>query len=257
MQIFDKLLSSLKPKEDISINSVKIDDKELPVVIKENNRAKRMILRLSPDKSKLNVTVPIGSRSNKVHSFIINNKPWIADRLKKAEVKNSIYDYSYEEGSIILFKGIDYQLVKGIGRGITHTDIDEHNNHRLIIYGDDAHWPRRIADFFKKEVKKEVMPLIEKFSKQLDIGPKKVIYKDTKSRWGSCSSDGTISFSWRIIMAPSFVLHYLVAHEMSHLIEMNHSDNFWKLCKTLDSDMEKGRQWLKNNGHLLFKWEFS
>jgi predicted metal-dependent hydrolase len=78
-----------------------------------------------------------------------------------------------------------------------------------------------------------------------------VRFRDTTSRWGSCTSDGTLSFSWRIMMAPRPVIDYLVAHEVAHLREMNHGPKFWKLCTELCPDTERCKAWLKRNGSAL------
>ena len=80
---------------------------------------------------------------------------------------------------------------------------------------------------------------------------KAIRFKDTSSRWGSCTADGSLSFSWRIMMAPPPVIDYLVAHEVAHLREMNHGPRFWKLCKELCTDTERCKAWLKRNGSAL------
>ncbi len=89
------------------------------------------------------------------------------------------------------------------------------------------------------------------FAPQLNHHPHKVMVRDTKSRWGSCSTKKNLSFSWRLIMAPPDILHYVVAHEMAHLVEMNHSADFWKIVDQLDPDWRKSRRWLKSEGNEL------
>jgi len=80
--------------------------------------------------------------------------------------------------------------------------------------------------------------------------------RDTRSRWGSCSADGALSFSWRIVMAPPFVLDYLAAHEVAHLREMNHGPEFWTLCAKLCPRVEEAKRWLKRNGTMLHALDF-
>ena len=80
--------------------------------------------------------------------------------------------------------------------------------------------------------------------------------KDTKSRWGSCTSDGKLSFSWRIAMAPAHVLNYLAAHEVAHLEEMNHGPKFWALCRRLCPDTDTAKAWLKRHGSALHAVDF-
>jgi predicted metal-dependent hydrolase len=83
------------------------------------------------------------------------------------------------------------------------------------------------------------------------VEPKKILIKDMKTRWGSCTADGVLSFSWRMILAPPYVLDYLAAHETAHLAELNHSSRFWALVRRCMPDYARGRAWLRRNGATL------
>ena len=120
-----------------------------------------------------------------------------------------------------------------------------------MVFGDRRHLPRRIVDFLKREAKKDIEALVETHTAAVGRKAKAVRFKDTASRWGSCTSDGNLSFSWRIMMAPRPVINYLVAHEVAHLKEMNHGAKFWRLCETLCPDTERCKAWLKKNGSAL------
>ena len=100
----------------------------------------------------------------------------------------------------------------------------------------------------------EEFALVEKHAKTVKRPVKSIRYKDTVSRWGSCSSEGNLSFSWRIMMAPRPVIDYLVAHEVAHLAEPHHGPKFWRLVKTLTPDMEASREWLRHNGEALHRY---
>ena len=121
----------------------------------------------------------------------------------------------------------------------------------LIVHGDRRHLSRRIADFLKREAKRDIESLVAKHTGTIGKRARAIRFRDTTSRWGSCTSDGTLSFSWRIMMAPAPVINYLVAHEVAHLKEMNHGPKFWKLCKELCPDTERCKDWLKRNGGAL------
>ena len=82
----------------------------------------------------------------------------------------------------------------------------------------------------------------------------RIAVRDTRSRWGSCSSKGTLSFSWRLVLAPPFVLDYLVAHEVAHLAHMNHSAAFWALARRLAPRMPEAELWLKVHGPVLHRY---
>ena len=103
----------------------------------------------------------------------------------------------------------------------------------------------------KREAKRDIEALVAKHSATIGQRARAIRFRDTKSRWGSCTSDGTLSFSWRIMMAPPLVIDYLVAHEVAHLKEMNHSARFWKLCRELCPETDRCKDWLKRNGTAL------
>ena len=88
----------------------------------------------------------------------------------------------------------------------------------------------------------------------LPNGLRVIAIRDTKSRWGSCSSTGTLSFSWRLIMAPPLVLDYLAAHEVAHLKELNHSNRFWTLLHELCPATDEAERWLKRHGAELHRY---
>ncbi len=101
------------------------------------------------------------------------------------------------------------------------------------------------------DVHHEIEMLVARHTATVGRKAKAIRFRDTTSRWGSCTSDGTLSFSWRIMMAPPAVIDYLVAHEVAHLKEMNHGPDFWKLCGQLCPDTERCKAWLKRNGGAL------
>jgi predicted metal-dependent hydrolase len=86
------------------------------------------------------------------------------------------------------------------------------------------------------------------------VSPKRIVLRDTASRWGSCSSTGRLNFSWRLILAPPFVLDYLAAHEVTHIVHMNHSPLFWKLTRRLFPETDRAEAWLKANGAGLHRF---
>jgi predicted metal-dependent hydrolase len=111
--------------------------------------------------------------------------------------------------------------------------------------------PRRVLDFLKKQAREDLSNAIDFHAERLGVKPKSISIRDSKTRWGSCSSNGTLSFSWRIILAPSDILDYLAAHEVAHLREMNHSPRFWKLVEDTCPHTKQSRAWLKAHGAIL------
>jgi predicted metal-dependent hydrolase len=124
----------------------------------------------------------------------------------------------------------------------------------IWVRGDAAHAPRRVLDFLKREARKALEARVLEHAAQLGVKPSRITVRDTASRWGSCSTARALSFSWRLILAPAFVLDYVVAHEVAHLREMNHSPRFWAHVKSLTPGMKTAQAWLRANGRDLQRY---
>ncbi len=148
-------------------------------------------------------------------------------------------------------RGVPHRIVHEPGKRGTVVIGNDDTGPTLTIHGDRLHLPRRVADFLKREAKRDIEALVQRHTGAIGRKAKSIRFKDTSSRWGSCTADGNLSFSWRIMMAPPPVINYLVAHEVAHLKEMNHGPKFWKLCAELCPDTERCKAWLKKNGGAL------
>jgi predicted metal-dependent hydrolase len=109
----------------------------------------------------------------------------------------------------------------------------------------------RLLRFFKEQARGDLTARVQAHAQTLGVRPARIQVKEIRSRWGSCSIDGVLSFSWRLILAPPFVLDYLAAHETAHLKEMNHSRRFWAHVRKCLPDFERGRAWLHEHGCVL------
>jgi len=124
----------------------------------------------------------------------------------------------------------------------------------IRVEGQPEHTPRRLLDWLKREARRKIDERVWIYAEQLGVTPKRITIRDTTSRWGSCSSTRSLSFSWRLILAPASVLDYVVAHEVSHLRELNHRPRFWRLVETLVADIDKSQNWLSENGTMLHRY---
>jgi predicted metal-dependent hydrolase len=125
---------------------------------------------------------------------------------------------------------------------------------RLVVTGENGHQARRLTDWLKSEVRQDLSARVQHHAKTLNCSPKRVTIRDQSTRWGSCSTTGTLSFSWRLIFAPAHVLDYVTAHEVAHLREMNHGPKFWRLVKQAIPHMHEARCWLKRWGAELHRF---
>mgnify|MGYP001231063863 FL=1 len=223
----------------------------LPLRIVENERARRLTLRIDAGGKGLRVTVPPGIPAREIDSFIERHRGWLEQRLAKVPDRPRV-----RPGVKVPLRGVPHTIVHEPGkRGTVEIGCDD-GGATLVVHGDRSHLPRRIADFLKREAKRDIEALVAKHTATVGRPVKAVRFKDTSSRWGSCTADGSLSFSWRIMMAPAPVIDYLVAHEVAHLKEMNHGPKFWKLCRQLCPRTDEARAWLKRNGNALQAIDF-
>jgi len=127
-------------------------------------------------------------------------------------------------------------------------------NGEIRVRGDPAHLARRVRDHLVSTARAELAPRARRLAAQIGREIRRVSVRDTKSRWGSCSGRGNLSFSWRLILAPEAVLDYVVAHEVAHLAEMNHGPRFWRLVESLVPGSAGPRSWLKQHRDRLLAY---
>jgi predicted metal-dependent hydrolase len=223
----------------------------MPLTIKQHDRATRITLRIEPGGRALKMTVPRGLAQREVNAFLDRHQGWLLTKLAKFSEDTGLGD-----GSEILFRGIRHRIQHtGSLRGLTEAATID-GRHVLKVSGMPEHLGRRIATFLKKEARADLERLAYFHARSIKTPIKSISMKDTRSRWGSCSSEGNLSFSWRIVMAPPSVIDYLAAHEVAHLKEMNHGPRFWALCEKLCPGMDEAKSWLKRHGSLLHAIDF-
>lgn len=218
----------------------------LPLRVVQNARATRLTMRIDAGGRGIRVTTPPGLSQREVERFIARHTGWLESRLASYPEKPVV-----RPGVKLPLRGVPHLVLHEQAlRGSVSADA-ESGEPVLRVRCDLQHLPRRLSDFLKREAKRDIEQLVAKHAATVGRRAKSIRFKDTSSRWGSCTADGNLSFSWRIMMAPPAVIDYLVAHEVAHLREMNHGPNFWKLCKELCPETERCKAWLKKNGPAL------
>lgn len=235
------------PKTPKSV-TIELDGRPVDVVVKVSKRAASF--RLSLPASGPVLTLPERSRWADGEAFLMRHRNWLAARLPRTARSMRL-----EAGTEVPLRGVPH-LVVGTGslRGrveiLPHADLPE-----LRVPGTVEHQPRRLFDWLKAEALADLSERSAFHAARLGVTVKDIKLRSQSSRWGSCSSTGSINYNWRLILAPPFVLDYVAAHEVAHLVEMNHSDAFWATVKRTLPDMERGRAWLKAHGRQLMAWE--
>jgi len=224
-----------------------IGNQSLPLVIKESHRAQRFTLRLHHPEAeqKVILTLPLSYSKKQVLKFIEKSKPWLAKQIAKTAPQQS-----YVEGMVLPVFGKPYELRHKPSHAFRSWWAEDH----LLI-----HAPQDKLSFFVQKslqhtAKQFLQERTTRYAHHLNKQVNRITVKDTRSRWGSCTAEGHISYSWRLIFAPEQVADYVCIHEVAHLVEMNHSPQFWQVVGEFCPDYKTFRQWLRQNGKSLFQY---
>jgi predicted metal-dependent hydrolase len=221
------------------------DGRRLPVRLIVNPRARRVSVRIDPTRRQAIATAPSQRQLKAAAAFASERAGWIARELERLP-----QGIQLRPGAALPFRGVAHELVYEHGRGAPR--IEAGAPPRLIAPAPDpALFEARLVRFMKEQAKFALSERVARHADTLGVRPARLQVKELRSRWGSCSIDGVLSFSWRIICAPDFALDYLAAHEVAHLREMNHSRRFWAQVARCLPDFERGRDWLHQHGFTL------
>jgi predicted metal-dependent hydrolase len=220
------------------------------VRLRRHRQARRYTLRIQAATREVILTIPPRGTLKEAREFAQKHGGWIAARLQRLPEAAP-----FSHGIEVPLRGMAHRIVHRRGeRGTVWTENDAGGGRLLCVAGEAPHVDRRIGDFLRREARRELEAASRRFAGELGVAVKRVMVRDQSSRWGSCSTTGVLSFSWRLILAPDFVLAYLAAHEVAHLVEMNHSPRFWQLVQRLCPGHERARVWLDVNGTDLHRY---
>ena len=226
---------------------------DLDIKINKSKRVHRITLRVCQFSGELRLTVPPLIRVGAFSNFIEQHLDWI--NLQKAKIIKQI---QISEGIKIPIFGLERIILSDSECWEDYSLTSE----KLTVPTPIFQTRHKIN--FKDQVKNVLIQLSNEFfndvcqrdSAKLGVSFSKISYKDPKSRWGSCSSERKLMFSWRLIMAPREVSAYVAAHEVAHLVHMNHSKSFWETVRFLCPDYMSHRVWLRYNGKMLHRFIF-
>jgi len=247
--MFSALFRKQKKKTPHPPMSLTLQGQDIPILMRKNPRARRLILRRDKKKHGFVVTLPPGCSRQQGIDFALQHQDWMVGQLKKSSPKMTIGN-----GMVLPLRGQKHEIFHDHERrGVVW--LDETTEHpKICVSGDEAHIERRLKDWLKKQARADLNVSVEKYAQRLGVQYERVSLRDQTSRWGSCSSKGNLSFSWRLILAPNPVLDYVAAHEVAHLIEMNHSQDFWDIVERLMPEYKTHTKWLKQNGAKLHQY---
>lgn len=227
-----------------SITSLTIAGIDAPITVRRRRTAKRVTLSVSRATGAIGMTLPARFRLDDAMRFVEKHRDWLEERVEAAP-QPVPYDY----GMMLPYRGREYMIVPG-------------NNSRRVEVGrdeiragyDEDLLPGMLDRWLKREARTALTERSDFHAKRIGVKYSRLSVRDTKSRWGSCSTRGALSYSWRVILAPPGALNYLAAHEVAHLREMNHSAKFWRLVERLVPDLDDWRNWFREEGSELHRY---
>ncbi|MDR1828578.1 MAG: M48 family metallopeptidase, partial [Methylobacteriaceae bacterium] len=217
---------------------VTLPDGVIRVKLKRRRTRKGMILRLSKTSREAQLTLPPGMPLNEALCYLAGQgAAWLHSTLSKLPRAQP-----FVEDALIPVRGVEHRIVRREGRGVVHVETTT-DPPLLVVHSAPEHVGRRIREYLVREAARDLREAVTRHTASIGKTARRISVKDTISRWGSCSAGGNLSFSWRLVLAPPFVLDYLAAHEVAHLEEMNHSRQFWSITRRLCPDTGRAEVW--------------
>jgi hypothetical protein len=238
-----------RPTEPQTI-AVRFGSQIFAIRIRRHRRARRYTLRIHPSDREAILTMPPRGTLVDAKDFAQRHGAWIAARLGRLPKAAP-----FHHGTLVPLRGHEHKIVHRAGsRGTVWTETRDSGERIICVAGEPEHVDRRVHDFLKREARKDLQKAALHYAEALGVKVKRISIRDQSSRWGSCTSAGSLSFSWRLILAPAYVLDYLAAHEVAHLVEMNHSARFWKVVGKVCPSTERAKTWLDTHGNDLHRY---
>lgn len=233
--------SAAKPAETLP-PSLMLAGMEVPLAVSRHHNARRMTLRYDAQRRQVKLTLPPRAPLRAALAFLQEKEPWLA-----AQMRSHPQPVPFAHGAVlpVLGQTIILHHIEAI-RGRV-----EQQDERLHIPCPAPVLPKRVEDWLRTQLREAIIAEAREMAAALGVKFRRVSLRDTSSRWGSCSREGNLSFCWRLVFAPREILSYLIAHEVAHLREMNHSPAFWAEVAKLHPGYQYSRQWLTDNASAL------
>jgi predicted metal-dependent hydrolase len=219
---------------------------DIAVKVRNSLKARHISIKIKSNKI-VELVMPRGANFKMAYQFLLEKELWIKNKLGRIKIPSN-NDNSIPQ--IISILGQEYEFITG-NKDISVPILIDDNKLLISSAIGENKINQIIIPYLKKIFKYELEKYALLKAKELAVSFKRISIRDTSSHWGSCSSEGNLSFSWRLVLAPRFVMDYVIVHELCHLIEMNHSHKFWKLVDKAFPEHHRARSWLKINGKKL------
>ena len=218
----------------------------LPVEVVRTKRKKTASIEIKD--GLIRVLIPNSLTDKRVNSLLEERASWINKKIRLQAEMPSYKAKEYVNGETFTYLGRNYRL-KLVNTDTTTTRLK--NGYLEVPAQGEKAIHASLTDWYTSHALAKLQEKTRRYAKTLNVEPSSVTVKDYKSRWGSCSTSGDITYNWRVIMAPHRIVDYVVIHELCHLVEHNHSDKYWKQVESLVPDYRERRAWLKTNANTL------
>ncbi|MEM1272910.1 MAG: SprT family zinc-dependent metalloprotease [Pseudomonadota bacterium] len=219
-------------------------DPPIEVLLRRSTRARRFSLRVSRADGRVSLSLPVWAAEDEALDFLRTRETWLRGHVSAApKQKRPVL------GGMFPIFGTDRPILPGPGRAARFDG-------KVIRVPNGPQLGPRLRVLLRALARERLARAVASHAESLGRGYGRITLRDPRSRWGSCTSNGNLMFSWRLVMAPPEILDYVAAHEVAHLVEMNHSDRFWKLCHQLCPATPEHRIWLRQEGPQLQSWSF-
>ena len=221
-------------------------DPPIQVALRRSARARRLSLRLSRVDGRVTLTLPRNVPEAEGLAFLRAKETWLRGHLARCEAAMPV-----APGMVLPVEGAPLRIRPGPGRSVRA------EAEALLVPGAPEALPARLKGWLKARARDRLVEASDRHAARLGRRYARITLRDTRSRWGSCTADGGLMFSWRLILCPPEVLDYVAAHEVAHLAEMNHSPAFWAVVQRLYGDWQAPRRWLREHGPGLHRYSFA
>jgi predicted metal-dependent hydrolase len=217
----------------------------IPLLLRRSARARRVSLRISQLDGRVTLTLPARLPEREALAFAQEKEDWIRKHLKARGD-----DLPIGPGAVIPIEGIEYEIAPVQGRSLRL------EQGKALVPGPTDRIAARLAGHLKTLARARLAEASDHYATRLGKSYNAITLRDTRSRWGSCTAQGRLMYSWRLIMAPPEVLRYVAAHEVAHLAQMNHSPAFWAEVERIHGPYDAPRAWLRRDGNRLHRLRF-
>ncbi len=216
----------------------------IEITLRRSARARRLSLRVSRLDGRVTLTMPNHAPECEGIDFLRSRESWLRGHLSEVAPVRMV-----RVGGMLPFEGHELPIVTGDGGRVRLAD-----GYVFVPHGKPV--GPTTKGLLRQKARDALVCASDHYAAEVNRRYERISLRDTRSRWGSCSSAGNLMYCWRLIMAPPDILRYVAAHEVAHLVEMNHSAAFWSVVEELFPDYERCRLWLRDNGDQLHRISF-